>query len=305
METRDVLLELKEGPVTGSALAESYGVSRNAVWKHVEELRGAGFSVESTPEGYRVTEVPEYGGYAIQYHLPSDCFVDQVEYREKVASTNTEAEELARDGAMEGVVVAAERQTEGRGRRERRWASPEGGVWMSVVLRPEVSTRDASLITLAASVAVAGALEGLGLEPRIKWPNDITLDEQKVCGILVEMQADAESIDYAVVGVGLNANVVPDVDVDATSVMEVLGRRVDRAELAAGVLENFESAYTDDDVLELWRQRSSTLGREVRVETPNETIEGTAVGVDSGGALRVDTPAGERVVSVGDCRHLR
>lgn len=291
--------------VSGREVAEEFGVSRNAVWKHVERLRRDGFTVESTPEGYRVAGVPEYGGYAVQYHLDTDWLGSSIDYRGEVGSTNTVAEDAARDGVMEGYVVLADRQTGGRGRRGREWRSPEGGVWMSFVLRPDIPPRDAGVVTLAASVAVARALEELGLSPRIKWPNDVLLDDRKVCGILVELQADAEVISYAVVGVGLNANVVPDVDVPATSVAGELGREVDRAELVASVLEGFEEVYLGDDVLDEWRQRSSTLGREVRIETAGRTVEGRAVGLDPSGALRVDVGGDERVVSAGDCRHLR
>jgi len=310
MDARDVLEALVEGDgvVSGGELAARFGVSRNAVWKHIETLRDAGFVVESTGEGYILDSVPEYGGLAVAYHLRdrTDYVGNVIEYHETVESTNDLAVERAREGVSEGYVVLADEQKGGRGRRERVWESPSGGVWTSVVLRPEFPPRDASLVTLAASVAVARAVENEGVEPTIKWPNDVLIDGKKLCGILVEMEADAESVSHAVVGIGLNANTKPDVpEASPTSLAEHVGE-VDRAPLTAEILVELEDAYeAGDGILNEWRERSSTLGREVRVETPNETLEGTAERVDETGALVVSTEEGERTVTAGDCAHLR
>ncbi|MDY7081862.1 MAG: biotin--[acetyl-CoA-carboxylase] ligase [Halobacteria archaeon] len=304
MQTKDLLFELSaSSPVSGEELAEGFGVSRNAIWKHIEKLRDEGFEIESNGDGYRLVDVPEYGGLAIEYHLGESMW--EIEYYDEADSTNAVAEEEARDDAPEGTVVVAEKQTAGRGRREREWSSPPGGVWMSLVLRPTMPPRDASVITLIAAVAVARALETVGAEPSIKWPNDVMIGDRKVCGILTEMQADAERIDYAVVGIGLNANIEPPIE-KSTSLRNEIGD-VNRASLVASILAEFDELYDapHDEILEEWRSRSSTVGREVRVEMPNETVEGEAVGVDSTGALRVKTAEGERVVTVGDCEHLR
>ncbi|MDZ7688519.1 MAG: biotin--[acetyl-CoA-carboxylase] ligase [Halobacteriales archaeon] len=313
MDANDVLDALADGNVvSGGEIAERFDVSRNAVWKHVETLRDAGFVVESTGEGYRLAEdgVPEYGGLAVEYRLRQDGRADyvgnEIEYHDSVVSTNDIAVERAREGVEKGYVVLADEQTGGRGRRERVWESPSGGVWTSVVLRPEFAPRDASLVTLAASVAVARAVEETGVDATIKWPNDVLVDEKKLCGILVEMEADAERISHAVVGVGLNANAKPDVpDASPTSLAEHVGE-VDRAVLTANLLAELEDAYeSGDEILDEWRERSSTLGRDVRVEMPNETVEGVAERIDETGALVLSTGDGERVVTAGDCVHLR
>jgi BirA family biotin operon repressor/biotin-[acetyl-CoA-carboxylase] ligase len=310
MDARDVLEALIEGDgvVSGGELAARFGVSRNAVWKHIETLREAGFVVESTGEGYMLEAVPEYGGLAVAYHLRerTDYVGKEIEYHETVESTNDLAVERARGGVNEGYVVLADEQKGGRGRRERVWESPSGGVWTSVVLRPDSAPREASLVTLAASVAVARAVENEGVNAKIKWPNDVLIDGDKLCGILVEMEADAESISHAVVGIGLNANTKPDVPkASPTSLAEHVGE-IDRASLAAEVFAELEDAYeAGDGILDEWRERSSTLGREVRVETPSETHEGTAERVDETGALVVSTSEGERTVTAGDCAHLR
>lgn len=309
MDAKDVLDALdKEGVVSGEELAERFDVSRNAVWKHVETLRNEGFVVESTGDGYRLESVPEYGGLAVTYRLGdrTNYAGKEIEYHDSVVSTNDLAVERAREGVAEGYVVLADEQTGGRGRRERVWESPSGGVWTSVVLRPDFAPRDASLVTLGASVAVARAVEKVGVEATIKWPNDVLVDGKKLCGILVEMEADAESISHAVVGIGLNANAKPDVpDTSPTSLAEHIGE-VDRASLTADIFAELEDAYeAGDGILEEWHERSSTLGREVRIETTNDTFEGKAESIDKTGALVVSTPEGERTVTAGDCVHLR
>ena len=311
MDANNVLNALADkGVVSGEELAERFEVSRNAVWKHVETLRDAGFIVESTSDGYRLSSVPKYGGFAVKYRLRerggTKYIGNETEYHDFVESTNDIAVERAREGVEEGYVVLADEQTGGRGRRERVWESPSGGIWTSVVLRPDFAPRDASLVTLAASVAVARAVEETDVEPTIKWPNDVLIDGEKLCGILVEMEADAESISHAVVGIGLNANAKPRVpDSSPTSLAEHVGK-VDRAVLTANLLAELEDAYeSGDGILDEWRERSSTLGREVRVETPNETVEGVAESIDATGALVVSTDEGERVVTAGDCVHLR
>jgi BirA family biotin operon repressor/biotin-[acetyl-CoA-carboxylase] ligase len=311
MDAKNVLNALAdEGVVSGEELAERFGVSRNAVWKHVETLRDAGFIVESTSDGYRLSSVPKYGGFAVKYRLRdrggTKYIGNEIEYHDFVESTNDIAVERAREGVEEGYVVLADEQTGGRGRRERVWESPSGGIWTSVVLRPDFAPRDASLVTLAASVAVARGVEETGVEPTIKWPNDVLIDGEKLCGILVEMEADAERVSHAVVGIGLNANAKPDVpDASPTSLAEHVGK-VDRATVTANLLAELEDAYeSGDGILDEWRERSSTLGREIRVETPNETIEGVAERIDDTGALVVSTDKGERVVTAGDCVHLR
>ncbi|MFP4631935.1 MAG: biotin--[acetyl-CoA-carboxylase] ligase [Halobacteriales archaeon] len=307
MDPRDVVEELRDGDVvSGSALAERYGVSRNAVWKHVESLRREGFEIESTGSGYRLDGVPEYGANAVAYHLDTEYVGDEIEYHDVVESTNALAREAARADADEGYTVLADRQEGGKGRRGRRWESPSGGVWTSVVLRPELSPREASVVTLAASVAVADALDDLGVVVSIKWPNDVLAGDQKVCGVLVEFEADAEEVSYFVVGLGLNANAAPDVD-GATSLELELGHEVDRARLTAALYRALE-AWLDrprDDILEEWRRRSSTLGRLVRVTTAEDVFEGRATSIDDSGALHVETNEGERVVTAADCEHLR
>ncbi|QLG62650.1 biotin--[acetyl-CoA-carboxylase] ligase [Halorarum salinum] len=310
--TRRALLEaLAEGPVEGPAFAERAGLTRAAVWKHVEALRGSGFDIESTDRGYEVAGVPGYDGPAIAYGLEAPV---AVEFHDSVGSTNDRARELAAEGATD-VAVVADEQTDSRGRLDREWRSPRGGVWLSILVRPDVPPAHAPAFTLAAAVAVARACREAGVDARIKWPNDVVVGGRgarggrKLCGILTEMEGEADRVSWLVVGIGLNANVDPDDlpgGTDATSLARELGRDVDRRVLTQRVLEEFDDLTADpDSVLPAWREHADTLGRRVRVETPGDVVEGIAEDVAFPGALLVDTDDGEVRVTTGDCEHLR
>lgn len=309
-DTRGAVLDaLADGPVSGPALADRLGVSRNAVWKHVEALREAGFEVQSGEAGYLLADVPEYGGPAVEYGLEAPF---SVEYHDAIGSTNDRARELAAEGA-EDVVVLADEQTGGRGRLDREWVGPSGGVWLSLLVRPDVPPAHAPLLTLAAAVAVTRAAREAGVDAEIKWPNDVLVADEsaerggrKLTGILTEMEGEADRVSWAVVGIGVNANVAADrLPDDATSVQNEVGP-VDRRAFVQRLLETFdELRAVPDAVLPTWRDYAATLGRRVRVETPGGTVEGEAVDVAMPGALVVDTDEGRVRVHAGDCDHLR
>ncbi|MFB6206277.1 MAG: biotin--[acetyl-CoA-carboxylase] ligase [Haloglomus sp.] len=330
---RRVLDALADGPVTGPELAERLGVSRTAVWKHVEALREADFDVEGTDEGYVLRAVPEYGGPAIEYGLEAPF---DVEFHDSLDSTNARARELAAEGAADTVVVAGE-QTGGRGRLGREWASPPGGVWLSVVCRPDLPPAQVPVYTLAAAVAVTRAVREAGVEARIKWPNDVLVEvdeaegeggvegdgegeeaaERKLCGILTEMEGEADRVSWVVVGVGVNLN-VDEADLppgaNATSVRACRQRAghddgeadVPRRLFVQRLLEAFDDLRGDPErVLPAWREYAGTLGRRVRVETPSGEVVGEAVDIEFPGTLVVETGDGTRRVTAGDCEHLR
>ncbi|MCG1003675.1 MULTISPECIES: biotin--[acetyl-CoA-carboxylase] ligase [Halobacterium] len=309
-ETRRAVLDaLADGPVAGPALAERLGISRTAVWKHVEALREAGFAVESAADGYVLASVPEYGAEAIEFGLEAPF---DVEYHDALPSTNDRARELAAEGASDAVVLA-DRQTGGRGRRGREWSSPSGGVWLSLVLRPDVPPARAPLVTLAAAVAVTDAAREAGVDAAIKWPNDCIVPREgaerggdKLAGVLTEMEGEASRVSWVVVGVGVNVDVDPEeLAGDATSV-RAEGGETDRRLFVQRFLERFDALRGDPEaILDAWRERAATLGERVRVETADGDIVGDAVDVTEHGALVVDTDDGQRVVHAGDCQHLR
>ncbi|MFP9192060.1 biotin--[acetyl-CoA-carboxylase] ligase [Natronosalvus vescus] len=312
-ETRRAVLEqLAAGPVSGPALADDLEISRAAVWKHVEALRDAGFEIESTGSGYRLDAdadtIDAYSGPAIEYGLEAPF---SVEFHETIGSTNDRARELAAAGESD-VVVVADEQTGARGRLERAWDSPSGGVWMSVVCRPSIPPARAPLYTLAGAVAVTQTAREAGVDAAIKWPNDVIVpvgDDgayHKLAGILTEMEGETDRIEWLVMGIGLNANLSREsLPEGATSVRAEVGD-VDRRIFVQRVLEAFDEYRSDlEAVVPAWRDLAATPGQRVRVEVADTTIVGRAIDVTDRGALRVETDDGERTVTAGDCEHLR
>ena len=300
---RQILDALADGPVTGPELAAQLDVSRTAVWKHVEALRDAGFEIPDE-DGYVLESVPEFGGEAVEYGIDAPY---EIEFYDSIPSTNDRARELAGEGA-ENVVVLADEQTGGKGRLDREWASPSGGIWLSILVRPDIPATQAPIYTLAAAVATTRAVRDAGVEASIKWPNDVLVDGRKVAGILTEMEGEADRVSWLVVGVGLNANVDPATlpgDRPATTLRAENGD-VNRRTVTQVLLEEFDSLTANlDSVAPAWRDLSTTLGQRVRVETGRGDVVGEAVDVQFPGTLVVDTGAERVDVTTGDCEHLR
>ena len=303
-ETRRRILDaIADGPVSGPDLATSLDVSRAAVWKHVEALREAGFSIESD-DGYRLVGTPDYGGPAIEYGLDAPF---EVEYHDSLPSTNARARELAAEGKTDCVVVANE-QTGGRGRLDREWLSPPGGVWLSVLCRPSLPPAHVPVLTLAAAVAVVETAREFGVDAGIKWPNDVLVPtpdgEKKLVGILTEMEGEADRVSWVVVGIGVNvrAEGLPERGTGLLVHTDDFDRRV----FVQRLLERFDDLRGEPEtVLSKWRDRALTLGKRVRVETPSGEIVGEAVDAEFPGTLLIETDDGTRRVHAGDCEHLR
>ncbi len=314
-EIRKVLIESLGDWTSGETLAESLGISRAAVWKQVQSLRAEGYDIEASKRGYRLRSVPDLLSEDLVRSGLETKFVGRTILTfPSVTSTNAEAKRIA-PSAEDGTVVISEVQTAGRGRMERPWLSPRGGLWMSIILKPKIPPALAFSVNIAAAVAAARALEGLyGLKVRIKWPNDLLVGERKICGILTEIGAEMDLLEYAVVGIGINANLDRDLlpqEWRATSISAELGRDVFRAELAGRVLEEVERASEEmaesfDRLRKEWSVRSGTLGRRVRIITRSGEFEGVAEALEDDGSLLVrrDDGAPERVIA-GDCVHLR
>lgn len=230
----------------------------------------------------------------------------EIHHLEEVGSTNDVAARLASQGGREGCVVVADRQSLGRGRIGRRWYSPEGGLWFSVILRPEMKVSEAPRLTLTAAVAIANAIrETLGLMVEVKWPNDLLIQGRKVCGILTEAVTKGDDLDFVVLGVGINANInreaLPrEVRESATTLREVLGREVDKSELLCRCLRQLEIYYEMlqegkfNLILEEWRGLAPFLGEEIEVRSLKERVRGKAIDVDEDGALILELQDGTR-----------
>ena len=322
MNIKDKILEkliLSKGKrVSGERLAHELSVSRTAIWKHVKALREEGYMIESSTNlGYSlVSTTDSLTPGEIKAGLKTGVIGKNIQYFKETESTNIIAREIA-NSVEEGTVVIAESQTQGRGRLGRKWLSPEGGIWLSIILKPRIQPLYASRITLLAGVTVAKTIRSLGLPAKIKWPNDVLINGKKVCGILTEIEAEIDIIDYCVVGIGIDANVdtesfPEDFRESSTSLKKELGNSINRIEFVQKLLLEFEALYLKfqhdefSSILEEWRAMSATIGEWVKITTQTRTIYGEAIGVDNEGALILETGEGllEKIVA-GNCEHLR
>ena len=301
--------------VSGESLAKKLGISRTAVWKNIKALKKEGYKVAAKPRvGYRLIGKPDLlSTLEIKDGLKTRIFGCKVFCFKELSSTQEVAKKLAAQGCAEGTVVVAEKQTKGRGRIGREWVSPMGGVWLSIVLRPEIPPQHSQRITLVTGVAVAKTIRKLyGLDAKIKWPNDVLVNGYKVCGILVEASGEADRINYMVVGVGVNLNVDfakvnPSLVGIAASISQILGKKVSRVEFIREFLVEMEKLYIlfnrskFNQILVEWKNLSETLGCKVKVISQKEAFVGKALDVDEDGFLLVRVEDGTvRKIVAGD-----
>ena len=315
-----ILNALKNRPgefVSGEELSRLCGVTRTAIWKEIEKLRGEGYKILAQPHsGYQLVSIPDrLTAQELSWNLRTAKVGRRIHCYDTTDSTMDVAQRLAAAGEPEGSVVFAEGQGRGRGRMGRTWISPKGkGIYCSVILRPQLQLTEISKITLVAAVAVARAVEqGTGLKPEIKWPNDLLIGGKKLCGILTELNAELNRVNYVVVGIGMNVNTPGDkLPAHGTSLMRELGEKVDRLELARQLLAQLDKTYAQfikegmSPVLEQWRGFAGFLGRRVRVAVEGRVLDGQALDVDPSGALlvRMDTGLVESV-SAGEVLLVR
>lgn len=300
----EILRYLKEadGYISGQELCERFQVSRTAVWKVVRQLEAEGYEIEAVRNrGYRLKTAGDILSQAeILSSIRGSWAGREILYLDEVDSTNTAAKKAAENGAVHGTLVVSERQTGGKGRRGRAWDSPRGtGIFMTLILRPNMAPVHASMLTLVAALAVAdGIRECTGAESLIKWPNDIVMSGKKICGILTEMSADPDCINYVAVGIGINVNMEEfpeEIRGVAASIFTETGKKRKRSLLISAVMAAFERYYevfmktTDmSGLLEDYNGKLANCGRTVRVLDPAGEYSGTAIGIDREGELLVE-----------------
>jgi BirA family transcriptional regulator, biotin operon repressor / biotin---[acetyl-CoA-carboxylase] ligase len=294
--------------LSGQYLADLLGCSRTAIWKHMEDLRNEGFELEAIRrKGYRIVSVPEkITSNEIQLGLTTKRLGRQIHYEESVSSTQKIALQMSFDGAPEGTIVIAEEQTSGRGRMNREWHSAKfSGIWMSIILRPDLLPKDAPQLTLITAVAIVQAIEEVTtLHPEIKWPNDILVNGKKVTGILTELQAESDRINSVIIGIGMNvnqeSNSFPDeIASIATSMFIESGEKINRARLIQVVLTKLEYLY--DLYLQegfypiklLWESYAVSIGKMINARMLKETIKGKALGITDDGVLMLEDDSGK------------
>lgn len=313
------LAEGGEDYVSGAALSDKLGLSRTAVWKHVEQLRRLGYRIDAqASRGYRLLEVPDrLTTLEVGPLLATRELGRTLHHYDELDSTNVKAFELAHEGGFHGEVIVTEHQTAGKGRRGRSWVSPPGkSLAMSVIVRPEISPARAPELTLVTAVALAETLKDSGVEARIKWPNDVQVGGKKVAGILTELSADTERVHFVILGVGVNLNVPladfpAELSESATSILVAKKAPVHRALFTAallGKLETWLDVWTEQGfgpIREAWKQAASTLGQEVVVRAEGRELRGVAEDIDESGALLLRVGGKlERILS-GDVEQLR
>lgn len=296
------LLKESEGRfISGQSISEKLGVTRTAIWKYINQLREEGYEVESVSrKGYKLVHTPDLLTYEeINDKLKTKYIGKQIIYFDSVDSTNTKAKEIAQN-VEEGTVIIAEEQTKGRGRLGRSWVSHKGkGIWMSIVIKPDLNPVEASKITQVAAAAVSEAIRAIGINNYIKWPNDIVINNKKTCGILTEMSGELNRINYIVVGIGINVNNnindFPDeLKRKATSLKIESGIKIERKKLVAEILNNFEELYNElvksntiNKSLKICREYSAVIGREIKIISRSEEFVGKAIGLTEEGELLI------------------
>lgn len=309
------LLRSADGYISGQELCNRFGVSRTAVWKAINQLKEAGYEIEAQQnKGYRLMAAPDLMTEAeIKSLMHTEWVAKEVLYFDTIDSTNTKAQELAEKGYPSGTLVVADKQESGKGRRGRSWVSPSGtGIFMTLMIKPDINPNNASMLTLVAALAVAKAITSVtGEEALIKWPNDIVVNSKKVCGILTEMNAQFDYINHIVVGIGINVHneSFPDeISQMASSLMiEAGGKRFHRAQIIAETMSYFEQYYDTflktQDLSALVREYDELLvnmNKAVRVLDPKEPFDGKAMGITPKGELIVDTWESRKLVSSGE-----
>ncbi len=292
--------------LSGEALSERLGISRVSIWKHIHSLKMDGYVIEASPRGYRLVSSPDL---MLPYEFPG--LEQRIHYFPEIESTMDAARELAKKGAGEGTIVIAEAQTRGRGRLSRQWLSPEGGIYFTLILRPRISPAYAPRINLMASIAVAAAIRKLfELKAELKWPNDVLIEGRKVCGILAEMDAEIDVVNFVNLGIGINANTsITQFEETATSLKDALGMEISRKEFLRVLLieiEQRQPLLMKADLLREWKKLSVTLNKNVRIVSSGEVIVGRAIDIDTTGALIIKERDGSlKKAMAGDCIHLR
>lgn len=309
------ILKNSEKHVSGQNLSNQLGVSRTAIWKVINQLKEEGYMIEAVPnKGYRIVAYPDIiTAEEIKSILRTKEIGKEVLYYDMVDSTNTKAKQLAEQENTHGLLVIAEQQEMGKGRRGKNWNSQKGtGIWMSLIIKPKIKPVSASMLTLVAALAVTKAIRQMGeqeenrnnLEAKIKWPNDIVVNGKKVCGILTEMSSELDYINHVVIGIGINANIekFPDeINHMATSLLLEGKKHIKRSQLVAFVLEAFEAYYIKflktenlETMITEYNQWLINYEEEVKIIEENVTYTGVAKGITPTGELIVILPDGTR-----------
>ena len=304
--------------LSGEDLSDVLKISRVAVWKHIKKIQSLGYKIESKQKlGYRlISETEKLLPWEITKDLKTKTVGKRVYYFEEIDSTQNFAEQIALDEKENGTIVVAEKQTAGKGRLDRKWTSPKGGIWFSLIIHPKFDVSTSTLVPIAGAVALAKAIKNtLNIDVSVKWPNDITLNGKKVAGMLVDASFQANNIDYLILGIGINF------DIDAKKIEKRLSksanfygvnslRKKDDSTppkiLLREFLVQFEKTLIQLNkgekakIVKEWTKKADKIGKKISINTSDGKISGVAQGIDNDGALKLKTSKGIKKIFVGD-----
>lgn len=298
------MLKETEGYVSGQEICELLGVSRTAVWKNINQLKEEGYEIEAVQNrGYILKQTADsLSEFEIKSEINGcEWFAGDIYFYHEIGSTNDECKKLAEEGAKHGTLVVAEKQTKGKGRRGRSWESPKGtGIWMTLLLRPDIEPYNSSGLTLVTAMAINKAVQEItGLDAKIKWPNDIVVNGKKVTGILTEMSAQPEMINYIVIGIGINVNTEEfpeDIAKTASSLKIESGKTIKRSSIIALFGKYFEQYYAEyiktqdmSLLIDEYNKELINVDRQIKVLAKENSYTGIAKGINRHGELIVET----------------
>jgi len=308
--------------LSGQDLSDVLRISRVAVWKHIKKIQELGYTVKSKQKlGYKLTSnSDELFPWEITSGLKTKMIGQQAYYFDSIDSTQNQALKMADEPANNGTVIIAAKQTGGKGRSGRKWISPKGGIWLSIILQPKFDISITTLFPIASALALSNALEKtLKISPELKWPNDLTIKGKKIAGMLVDVSLESNRIENMVLGVGINF------DVDAKQIEKVLKdssnfygvaslseqkKKTKPIQLVQTFLVELEKIYDllntkqTKKIISEWTKRSSTIGKNVVLDTRDGKIKGKALKIDEDGALVVSDNGKINRIIAGDIIHL-
>ena len=304
--------------LSGQDLSDVLKISRVAVWKHIKKIQTLGYKIESKQKlGYRLIDSTEkLLPWEITRDLKTQLIGKRVYYFEEIDSTQNFAQNIAADKKENGTIIIAEKQTSGRGRLDRKWTSPKGGIWFSLIIHPKFDVSSSTLIPILSAVALSKSIKSvLDIETEVKWPNDITMNGKKVAGVLVDASFQTNSIDYLILGIGINF------DIDAKKLekrltktpnfygIDSLRGKEDKTppkKLLKEFLLQFEKNLFQLDkgekskIIKEWTKRAAGIGKKITINTSNGKISGISQGIDNDGALKIKTRNEIKKIYVGD-----
>ena len=304
--------------LSGQDLSDVLKISRVAVWKHIKKIQTLGYKIESKQKlGYRlIDDTEKLLPWEITRDLKTQLIGKRVYYFEEIDSTQNFAQNIAADKKENGTIIIAEKQTSGRGRLDRKWTSPKGGIWFSLIIHPKFDVSSSTLIPILSAVALSKSIKSvLDIETEVKWPNDITMNGKKVAGVLVDASFQTNSIDYLILGIGINF------DIDAKKLekrltktpnfygIDSLRGKEDKTPpktLLKEFLLQFEKNLFQLDkgekskIIKEWTKRAAGIGKKITINTSNGKISGISQGIDNDGALKIKTRNETKKIYVGD-----